>query len=156
MLRHALHRCVVAAIGLTLFAACETSKSSAPLGTARMTVTVIPADGTTPSVLITGPGSYSKTISATQTLTGLADGTYTVTADSAVGPDSIVGTVIDSATVTNSPATVTSGTVANVTVQYTTRTHVGGMWVGNELYQYAYVFASTQLRLTDTTTIPAD
>ncbi len=62
MLRHVLHRCVFAAIGLTLFAACETSKSSAPLGTARMTVTVIPADGTTPSVLITGPGSYSKTI----------------------------------------------------------------------------------------------
>ena len=156
MSRHLLHQCLTAGVTLILLAGCETSKSNAPVGTGRMTVTVVPTDGTTPVVQISGPGTYSKTISATQTLSGLAAGSYTVTADSAVGPDSIVGTIIDTASVTNSPATITSGTVAAVTVQYATKTHIGGMWVGNELYQYAYVFGSNQLRVTDTTSIPVD
>jgi sugar lactone lactonase YvrE len=153
---HHLHRIVAAAVTLALLAACDTSKSAAPSGTGRLTVTIAAADGTSPTVLITGPGSFSKTISSTQTLSGLAAGSYSVTADSAVGPDSIVGTVIDTATVANSPATVTSGTVATVTVHYATKTHIGGMWVGNELNQYAYVFASSQLSATDTASIPAD
>jgi streptogramin lyase len=144
------------AVTLTLLASCDTSKSAAPNGTGRMTVTIASADGTTPTVLITGPGNYSKTISATQTLSGLTAGSYTVTADTAVGPDSIVGTVIDTAAVANSPATVTSGAVVTVTVHYATKSHIGGMWVGNELNQYAYVFVSSQLRPTDTSSIPAD
>jgi sugar lactone lactonase YvrE len=156
MPRYLLQRSVTAGVALTLLTNCDTSKSSAPMGTGRMTVTVTPADGTTPVVQIIGPGNYSKTIAATQILSGLSAGSYTVVADSAVGPDSIVGTIVDTASVTTSPATVTSGATATVTVQYATRSHVGGMWVGNELYQYAYVFASNQLRTTDTTSIPAD
>jgi formylglycine-generating enzyme required for sulfatase activity len=45
-----------------------------------VTVTITGSTGLDADVTVTGPGSYSEHLTATQTLTGLARGTYTITA----------------------------------------------------------------------------
>jgi sugar lactone lactonase YvrE len=129
LVSHRGHRAFV--LGVAALLACNSSNHVAPAATGSLTVTINPADGTTPSVTITGPNAYNKTIGTTQTLSGLALGSYTVVADSAVGPDSIVGTLTDTGAVTGSPATVVAGAAANVTVTYALEHRVGGLWVAN-------------------------
>lgn len=109
-------------------------------------ITITPANGTTPSVIVTGPGGYHTVISATQTLSTLTPGTYTIRADSAVGPDSVVGTIIDTASVTGSPAVVAPSATAQVTVSYATKAHIGGLWVASSGGPVMPEFASLQLR----------
>jgi hypothetical protein len=43
--------------------------------------------GTNPDVLVTGPGGFSQVVTGSQTLTGLAPGTYTVTTREVITPD---------------------------------------------------------------------
>jgi hypothetical protein len=57
---------------MVVLAAC----SQPPRGSLDVTIDAVP--GTTPSVLVTGPG-YSRTLSSSTVLTGLAVGTYIVT-----------------------------------------------------------------------------
>jgi len=115
-------------------------------------VTINAADGTTPRVVVSGPNAYSTTISSTQTLTALAVGSYTIVADSAVGPDSVIGTIIDTGTVTGSPATVATGTPATATVSYAMKYRVGGLWVANNYNDTIPELAANQLRKTGTET----
>ena len=118
-------------------------------------MTITPADGAQPKVTITGPGQFATTISVSTTLT-VAPGMYTVVADSAIGPDSVVGTVIDTGHVAGSPVTVTAKDTSAVTVTYGTKRHVGGLWIGNGTYASDYVFESSQLRVTNYALSPAD
>lgn len=91
-----------------------------------MTITA-PA-GTTPSVVVAGPQSYSKTVTATTTLTGLPPGSYTVSAATVLGHDSIVPAAYV-ATVMGSPASVTASATATATVTYAVRPGSGAAWV---------------------------
>jgi sugar lactone lactonase YvrE len=141
--------CIAAVVG------CNSAKHLAQTPTGSMTVTVNAADGTAPSIVITGPKSYSKTITATQTLTGLALGSYTIVADSAVGPDAVVGTNVDTGTVTGSPSIVVNATTSTVTVSYAMKRHVGGMWIANNDTQTIPELASSQLRSSGTA-VPAE
>jgi len=111
-----------------------------------MAVTINSADGTTPSVVITGPDSYSNTINTSQTLSGLTLGLYTIVADSADGPDAVIGTVTDTGAVTGSPATVTASMTVPVTVTYAAKRRVGGLWVANNSNPTIPELASNQLR----------
>jgi sugar lactone lactonase YvrE len=129
--------------------------STAPTPKGSLTVTITPADGTTPAVVVSGPNGYQHTISTSQTLAGLTLGNYTIVADSATGPDSVVGTITDTGVVTGSPATVVTGTPATVTVAYFTKDHIGGLWVANWANHTIPELASTQLRTTGTPA-PAD
>jgi sugar lactone lactonase YvrE len=143
--RGVLALCVAAAVG------CGSSGPSGPK-TGSLTVTITAGDGTTPQVVISGPNAYTKTISSTQTLTGLTVGSYTITADSAVGPDSVVGSIIDTGTVTGSPASVTHGTTATATVSYAMKYRVGGLWIANNNSDTNPDLSANQLRKTGTDT----
>lgn len=92
--------------------------------TGSLRVTITSPAGVTPSVTVTGPGSYAKTITSTQTLTGLAVGSYAITPAVAMGPGAIVG-IPYSGSVTGSPATVAAKATASATVAYAQRASEG-------------------------------
>jgi sugar lactone lactonase YvrE len=117
-----------------------------PAGNGALTVIVTPADGTTPLVGVSGPYSYYKTISATQTLTNLVPGNYTIVADSVSVADSVVGSIIDTGHVVGSPAILTTGGFDTVTVAYSTAERLGGLWIANNVYHTIPELASSQLR----------
>ena len=79
---------------------------------------------------VTGPAGYHQVIVATQTLTGLAAGSYTIVAAPAVIPAPIVGTAYDGA-ISGSPAKVTASATASASVAYAQRPGSGGLWVVN-------------------------
>jgi sugar lactone lactonase YvrE len=123
------------AIIAAIIAAAGCNSTSAPRTIAPTTgslgLTVVTPTGVTGSVTVTGPAGYSKSASATTTLTGLAPGNYVVAATPVVTADPIVGTV-ESATVSGSPVTVTaSRDTETATVTYTPRAGTGGLWVGS-------------------------
>lgn len=103
---------------------------SATTGSLTVTVTGLGA-GIDGAVTVTGPGGFSQQLTATQTLTGLAAGTYTIAASS------IAANLV---THTPSPATqtvtVAAGGTAAGTVAYTASPLVLGVqqqWVGAAL-----------------------
>ena len=117
------------AVGATLGAVgCGSSGSTRQTGS--LTVTIAPPAGVTPSVAVSGPGGYTKPLGATTTLTGLAEGSYAVTAAPVTTAAPIVGTV-NSATVIGNPATVAANGTAAVTATYAVRPGSGGLWVAN-------------------------
>jgi hypothetical protein len=81
-------------------------------GSLAITVAGLPA-GTNGAVTVTGPNSFSQSVTGTTTLTVTA-GTYTVTASTVT-----VGTTRYLAAVSGSPATVAAGGSASVTATYT-------------------------------------
>jgi hypothetical protein len=91
-------------------------------------MTITAPTGTTPSVVVAGPQSYSKTVTSSTTLTGLPPGSYTVSAATVLGHDSIVPAAYV-ATVTGSPASVTASATATATVTYAVRPGSGAAWV---------------------------
>ncbi len=82
------------------------------VGALAISVGGIPA-GAPATVTVTGPGSYSRQISATQTLTGLVPGSYTIAAANVT----VSGTVY-AASVPSQTATVTTGATASASVTY--------------------------------------
>ena len=137
-------------------AACSSSKGTAPAPTGSMTVTVTTANRATPSVVISGPNGYTKTITSTQTITGLAVGNYVIVADSAVTPDSVVGSIIDTGVVTGSPATVAANATAAASATYAMKYRIGGLWVANNDAATMPDLSANQLRAGGTITPAAD
>jgi sugar lactone lactonase YvrE len=135
----------VVAAGATLGAVgCGSSGSTAPQ-TGSLTVTIAAPTGVTPSVTVSGPGGYTKALSATTTLTGLAVGSYAVTAAPVTTAAPIVGNV-NTATVVGSPATVTAGaTGTTVTATYAPRPGSGGLWIANNGAQTVVQYTAGQL-----------
>jgi hypothetical protein len=112
--------------------------------TLTVTVSGLPV-GQTPNVTITGPASFSQSLSATTTLSDLAAGSYAVAAPASIR---VSGTEVDSiydATITGSPADVEAGATANVTVTYTQRPGTGMLWVTNWVTHNAFGFSADQL-----------
>ena len=133
-------RCVLAASALAAalaLAACgsDSSKNTVtgppPTDTGSLTVTVTTPAGITGGIVVTGPGSYRKTVTATTTLSGLAAGSYTLTASPAWTGDPIVST-LDTASVSASPVTVTANATATTTVTYAPRPGSGQLWIVNQ------------------------
>lgn len=81
-------------------------------GALAMTISGLPA-GTTAQVRVTGPAGYSQTIGATQTLSALAPGIYTVAADVVVS-----GTLSYTPAPASQAVTVTAGGTAAASVSY--------------------------------------
>ena len=110
-----------------IIAATACGSSSAPR-TGSLDVTVVAPAGVTGNVTVTGPAGFSRLVGATTTLTGLASGSYTVAAAAVTSADPIVG-ILETAAVSGSPVTVTSGKAAEAaTVTYTPRVGSGGLW----------------------------
>jgi sugar lactone lactonase YvrE len=90
----------------------------------------------TPSVTVRGPNAYVKLIAATQTLTGLASGSYTLSAATFMAPDSIVSTLFAGA-VGGSPATVTADDTSTATVNYARAPGSGYLWSTTSVDNYS-------------------
>jgi len=89
-----------------------TYASVAPVnGTLTVTVAGLPT-GTNAAVTVTGPNSFTQTLTATTSLQ-VVPGSYTI-----AGAQVTAGTARYNATVTGSPATVTSSTTTTATVTY--------------------------------------
>jgi sugar lactone lactonase YvrE len=131
------------ALGLGLLG-CGSSGSTGPSGTGSLTVTITAPAGATPSVTVSGPGGYRQSLSATQTLSGLAVGSYTVTAASVPVPNPIVATVYDGA-VTGGTAVVSAGATATASVSYAARPGSGTLWVVNTFGPTVVAYTAAQL-----------
>ncbi|MDM5179661.1 PQQ-dependent sugar dehydrogenase [Massilia sp. DJPM01] len=108
-------RTVLAALAMLLLSACGGSDGGKrPAGNGALTVNLanLPA-GLPAAVHIGGPASYAKTIGSGQTLSGLAPGSYTVSADSILS-----GNMSWSAAAPVQSATVADGATAVVNVSY--------------------------------------
>jgi hypothetical protein len=101
----------VASSLLVLLAACGGSDPSGPsTGSLAVTVSGLPSSAAA-AVTVTGPGSYVHHLSATETLTGLAPGGYTVSAETVTS----AGQAYQPA---QSSQTVTLGSAATAAVVY--------------------------------------
>ncbi|CAN7592520.1 PQQ-dependent sugar dehydrogenase [Massilia sp. LjRoot122] len=85
---------------------------TATTGTLAVTASGLPA-GTNASVRVNGPSNFQQDLTGSQTLTGLAPGSYTVTAAPVTA-----GGVTYTASPTTQSAVVTAGATASVTVAY--------------------------------------
>jgi sugar lactone lactonase YvrE len=114
----------------TLIIAAACGSGTGP-NTGKLTVTINTPTGITPSVSVTGPHGYTKALTATTTLTGLATGSYSLVAGPVTITNPIVGTVY-TASVSGSPAAVSAfGTPHTITANYSERAGTGGLWIAN-------------------------
>jgi hypothetical protein len=116
------------------------------VGSLTVTVSGVP-DGNTTSVTVSGPDSFSQSVSTTTTLQNLEPGTYTVATPSAIR---VSGTQVDSvfdAAITGS-GVVEAGATASVAVTYAQRPGTGMMWVTNWVTRNAFGFSAAQLATT--------
>jgi hypothetical protein len=125
----------------------EAGGTQQTVGSLIVTVSGLPT-GSSTSVTISGPGGFSKVISATTTIADLAPGTYVAGAT----PPSIrvAGAQVDSifdVTVTGD-GIVGVGSTANVAVTYAKRPGTGGIWVSNYSSRNVLEFNSAQLATT--------
>lgn len=117
----------------------STSGSTEPSESGSLKVTITAPPGLTPSVVVGGPKGYSRSLTGSQSLTGLAPGIYTVSAGRAELPNAIAGTLYD-ATVTADTVSMNSrrvsvsvrvivGIPVAATVTYAARPGTGALWV---------------------------
>jgi ligand-binding sensor domain-containing protein len=138
----------------TLLAAMGCGSSSTAPTTSTLTVTITAPTGVMPSVTVSGPGGYTKALTATTTLSGLTAGSYTVAAASVTITAPIVGTLF-TATLSGSPATVTGGGTAAATVTYTQAPGSGGLWIANYDFGNGTVVQYTAAQLASITSAAA-
>jgi sugar lactone lactonase YvrE len=127
-------------------AACSSDNHTGPATTGGLTVQITAPSGVTPAVSISGPSGYQQSLTATQTLSGLAPGSYAVSAANVTVSDPVVPTV-DSGVVTGSPATIVAGAkTVTATVAYGPRVAgSGALWVANSNTGGTLGFTATQL-----------
>ncbi len=101
-----------------------------PTGTGNLVVNVsgLPG-GVNAAVTVSGPGG-TQTLTGSQTFTGTAAGTYTITAAKVAQSDPLIRTAF-SATVSSSPACVRNGQNETVTVTYTAIPSSNKLWMDN-------------------------
>ena len=144
--------CRAALACLTLVAACGGGGTTptpppptpppTPTATGILTVTIsgLPS-GTNASVTVTGPASYSRTLTATTTISALAAGVYTVASSNVSATN---GTTY-SASPASQSATVANGTTATVTASYVAQPIAPP--VGNDLAIASMYFTQGTQRL---------
>jgi sugar lactone lactonase YvrE len=115
--------CLVTVVPL----ACSSSHSPSGPSTGSLNVTVTAPVGITPSVIVTGPNSYRQLLRATTTLTGLATGSYVVTAAKVPSAARIVS-VLYVGKIAGSPANVAADVTPTVTVKYAAAPGSGNLW----------------------------
>jgi sugar lactone lactonase YvrE len=134
---------------LALITACgNRDDTTAPLGTGNLVLTLTTRDGVTPSIVLTGPNGYSRTVSSSMTIGQLEAGSYTIAADSIVTQGALVGYSVDTAVITGSPIMVSETGSSSATVTYAfARTH-GAMWVASTYGPHPSGLAPSQLETT--------
>jgi len=131
---------------LAIVSACDSrGDATAPFSNGSLVLTLTAPNGSTPSVTVTGPDGFSRTVSSTSTLRHLAAGTYTITADSIVTPGTIVGYSVDTAAITGSPVVVSAIGSSSATVTYAFARQHGALWLANYAETHVTGFAQSQL-----------
>ncbi len=110
---------LLAALFTVLLGACRRDVVT-PTGALEVTVAGLPS-ATAAALTVAGPDGFTQNLTQAETLTGLAPGSYTVTADPV---SATTGTY--TGTVSGSPATVTAGETAQVAVLYAVGGGTGG------------------------------
>ncbi|WP_333659626.1 hypothetical protein [Meiothermus cerbereus] len=102
-----------------------------PNGTGDLVVNIsgLPG-GVNAKVNVTGPSGFNQNLTASQTFTATAAGTYTVTANKVAQSDPIVHTAY-SASVSDSPACVRNGQATTVSVSYAQIPSSNKLWLDN-------------------------
>ncbi len=120
-------RLVVSTFAASLLAVVLVACSSPATGSLKVTVNGLPG-GVNAAVTVTGPGGYSRTVTATTTLQSLTPGTYAVDVAPTSNGNAIVPNVYDGSATTSSAA-VTSNTTVPTTVTYAERPGSGHLWI---------------------------
>lgn len=116
-------RIFILCLGMSLFTACgggggspgtQPAPPAATTGSLQLVISNLPA-GAIAAVRVTGPNSFAQDVGASQTLTGLAPGTYSISAS----PVS-VASASWSATQATQSAVVSAGATVSATVSYST------------------------------------
>ncbi len=116
---------------LMFYVGCKSDSASGPAGstTGSLTVAIVGLPGgLNASVTVTGPNSFNQVLTATQTLSSLAVGTYTVTVNNVATAASIVSELYQDST-SSSTISVTAGATALDSVKYAVRSGSGKLWV---------------------------
>jgi sugar lactone lactonase YvrE len=120
--------------------------------TGSLTIDITGASGITANVQVSGPSSFTRTLTATTTIADLEPGSYTVTAPTITTTGPIV-TSVDTAVISNSPVTVSVGDTASTSVAYRAqRGGSGAMWIVNGNNSKISQFLPSQLEATGTPT----
>ncbi len=137
--------CLVAAL-----AACSSSapsstggSPSATTGSLKVSVYGLPS-GVNGAVTVSGPAGYTSNVTATATLSGLAPGSYTVTAV----PTRSTATVVDvyyTVSSAGGPVTVSAGTTSSTSVTYDVLPGSGKLWIEDTQAGGADGFTNGQL-----------
>lgn len=133
-----------------LLAACSSSTSpgGGGGGGGALAISVSAPAGVTAHVLVLGPAGYRNSLSTSQTLSALDTGTYTVYAEPGSTTDPIVG-VGYAGVVSGSPAVLTPGATANLTITYSAPyAGAGVLWVASASSNRLSGFSSAQLAAT--------
>jgi sugar lactone lactonase YvrE len=153
---HATARVALSVIGgLLLLVVPSCAKSGTgpnPKTTGTLIVTVEPVTNAMATVVVSGPNGYTADFSATDTLVGLAAGSYAVTRATATTSNGIVG-LLFADTATRSPANVAIGDTALIAITFARIPGSGGLWVtsSDSGQRVAAQYTPTQL----TTAAPA-
>ncbi|MEP6689844.1 MAG: hypothetical protein ABJD07_01740 [Gemmatimonadaceae bacterium] len=123
------------AIGLTPTAATVTYA----VVSGQLTVTVAGLPGSVnASVAVTGPNGYSQTLTATQTLTNVLAGTYTIVANPVVnGATSYAGAPASQTKAVTAGATATATVTYSVTVTSTLNLTIAGLYITQSTQTFA-------------------
>jgi sugar lactone lactonase YvrE len=131
-----MKKILLVGLGLLALLACN----SAPKGSLQVSVST-PA-GVVAQVEVSGPGGFSQTLSASQSLSNLTPGTYTLTAK----PVRKAGALVDEVYEGNSGTVlVNPGPAANFDISYNLRAGSGKLWVPVMGATKANGYAPTQL-----------
>jgi sugar lactone lactonase YvrE len=135
--------------GLLMWGGCKGSSSTGPnpKTTGTLIVTVTPPANASPTILLSGPKTFADTLTTTDTIVGLAAGTYTVAAATAVLANGIVG-VLYNGVVTGSPASVAIGDTAVISITFNAVPGSGGLWVAGSAGGQSVAAQYTSAQLT--------
>lgn len=130
-----------------MVAACGAAGSTGPAATGSLSVAVTAAAGVRGAITVAGPQGYTTTLGASRLFAQLPTGTYTLSADSVVTLDTIVGSRTDVPNRSAVEATVVRDDTADVAITYTLRGRRGAMWVANSADTAVFELAPDSLRV---------
>ena len=122
-----------------------------PVGTLTLAVSVPPGSGLVPTIYVTGPGGFARTVRASQTLPGLPVGIYRADARTELVVESIVTNAYVPNVVGN-PAVVAAGDTARIQVTYAARRGSGHLWLNDGIASRLGGYSGAQLASSGTVT----